>query len=384
MDAQHLIPPPEALGIPTPAIVFVFLMNLTLVLHFILMGYVFTATLAHVILAALAREGSVAEWMLRRTEGPLPVVLSFTITLGVAPLLFVQVLYPQFFYSGSILIGFQWFAIVPVLMLGFYLIYVHWGGRVLGRRIPRWCDVAGRAVIFGCIAFILLTHTVNSLVALYPEKWRAIQAAGGNFLALHEPVLLPRLLHNFFASLVIGSVWLVAMGLRSQRMGLTARERNGGQALTRIGVVGMAGGAAVQVGVGLWLTLAESNPVKEMLFSARPASILWMVALCGVIGILLISMVVGSVTGSRWRLAGLWALLFAVLGGMFSARQASRDVHLSPYFSIDRWSLHAGQWSSFALFAIFFVAALAVLAVMIRWMIQGFREPVAPGKGPSV
>ena len=38
--------------------------------------------------------------------------ISLTITTGVAPLLFIQVLYQQFFYTATILIGWVWFGLL--------------------------------------------------------------------------------------------------------------------------------------------------------------------------------------------------------------------------------------------------------------------------------
>jgi len=46
----------------------------------------------------------------------LPVFVSFTVTLGVAALLFVQVIYGNLLYTSSILIGAAWLGVVPLVI----------------------------------------------------------------------------------------------------------------------------------------------------------------------------------------------------------------------------------------------------------------------------
>ena len=53
----------------------------------------------------------------------LPVFLAFTVTLGVAALLFVQVLFGNFLYASSILIGVLWLAVIPLVMVAYYGLY---------------------------------------------------------------------------------------------------------------------------------------------------------------------------------------------------------------------------------------------------------------------
>ena len=66
----------------------------------------------------------------------LPTVFAFTITLGVAPLLFLQVMYGQFLlYASSILIGVPWLAIIGIVILAYYGVYFFsMKGEQAGRR----------------------------------------------------------------------------------------------------------------------------------------------------------------------------------------------------------------------------------------------------------
>ena len=61
----------------------------------------------------------------KRLMGVNTYAISLAITTGVAPLLFVQVLYQQYFYSGTILLGWIWFNMLVLLMIGYYAAYLH-------------------------------------------------------------------------------------------------------------------------------------------------------------------------------------------------------------------------------------------------------------------
>ncbi len=47
----------------------------------------------------------------------LPLVIAFAVNFGVAPLLFLQVLYGHFIYTSSILMGIFWISIIPALII---------------------------------------------------------------------------------------------------------------------------------------------------------------------------------------------------------------------------------------------------------------------------
>jgi hypothetical protein len=54
----------------------------------------------------------------------LPFMLGLGITAGVAPLLFLQLLYQHRFYSANLILGPRWGAVVPALITGFYALYL--------------------------------------------------------------------------------------------------------------------------------------------------------------------------------------------------------------------------------------------------------------------
>lgn len=369
--ASPLIPPLDPFGLPAPVWVFVLLLNATLTVHFALVGYVFTCALTHVFLALGASEGSAAQWMLRATERPLPAVLSFAITLGVAPLLFIQVLYQPLFYTSTILLGHQWFGIVPLLLGGFYLIHVLYGGRFLGRRIPRWLEVPGRLAIFGSIAYVLATQTSVALLALHPERWLGVREAGGTTFQLRLPILWPRLAHNTAAALVVGSLWLITLGrLGAGRAGSPEARENGRQ-LAKLG--GLVGFVAILLGLisGLWLMAMDGEAVGTLLGSLRPATLLWLGSLGGIFALFILLILTLMMPGKRWPAVLAWGALLGVLGGMFAGREAVREITLgrAGLFRLEAWTV-VPQRSSLIFFLVLFALALGVLALLGRWALQ--------------
>jgi succinate dehydrogenase/fumarate reductase cytochrome b subunit len=381
MNAKELVAPVDPYGLPAPVWVFVLLLNVTLVLHFIAMGYVLTTTLLHIPWSLAARPGNTAEWMLRRTEGPLPVALSFTITLGVAPLLFVQVLYQPVFYTANILIGYQWIGVIGVLMAGFYLIYLLWGGKCLGREIPRGVQAMGRLLIFASILYVGLTMTVNALIGLRPEQWPAIRASSGLSLLHDEPLFWPRLLHNLLAAVVIGGVWMVALGSRSERVESEETARTGGTQLRKLGAVLVMSATFLEMAIGVWLLVVAEKDVQSMLFSGRPAAILWMTSLLGVAALLMLG-VWTLIKRPGAGILAVWGVLALVLGGMFAGRQAAREVRLAPYLNLHEDWVVRPQIGSLALFLVLFVVALGIVGLMAKWLVEGWRGKDT--KGPTL
>ena len=105
-----LIPALDPLPLPAPAWLFHVLLVFTFFLHALFMNL----TLGGTILAAVGQllgggraddhRGVLAD----RLMGINTYAISLAITTGVAPLLFVQLLYQQYFYTATILIGWIW------------------------------------------------------------------------------------------------------------------------------------------------------------------------------------------------------------------------------------------------------------------------------------
>jgi hypothetical protein len=168
---------------------------LTLALHVVLMNYVIAGS-AVVALATLRRRSAGPSPIADTVRDWLPFSLGAAITAGVAPLLFVQVLYERQFYSANLLLSHRWMAILPVLIAGFYLVYLQKTGWI--RQRPAWLRVAVAAGAFACFAFTGYSWTENHLLSIHERDWSRFYASGA--LLYYRPELIPRLLFAFAAA----------------------------------------------------------------------------------------------------------------------------------------------------------------------------------------
>ena len=107
MDPLSLIPTPDA--IPVHWGWFKFFLILTFFLHLLFMN-----TMLGIAIIALARSLSDVgrtEAVNREISQKLPYTIAFAVNMGVAPLLFIQVLYGQFIYTSSVLMAVYWLSI---------------------------------------------------------------------------------------------------------------------------------------------------------------------------------------------------------------------------------------------------------------------------------
>ncbi|MCU0726205.1 MAG: hypothetical protein MUE73_10505, partial [Planctomycetes bacterium] len=181
------------LGFPLPTSFYMVLYVVTLVLHVLCMNYVIAGA-GYLAFACLFPGGAK-----RRCNSPLaetirdwlPFALGAAITAGVAPLLFVQILYKEPFYTANLLLSHRWMAILPVLITGFYLLYLLKSRAIEGWH-PRTRILAGIGA-FLCFAFTGYSWSENHLLALAgQETWSSFYEAGRLFHM--EGELHPRLM----------------------------------------------------------------------------------------------------------------------------------------------------------------------------------------------
>jgi hypothetical protein len=141
----------------------------TLALHAVFIGYVVAGT-AYALVQSLRRAD---DPLARSVRDRLPFMLGAGITAGVAPLLFVQLLHQQRFYTASLLLGPRWMAVVPALIAGFYALYI-------AKLSARWYRVALAAGL-ACFAFVAWSWSELHELMQADPAWHAFYAAGQRF-----------------------------------------------------------------------------------------------------------------------------------------------------------------------------------------------------------
>ena len=197
-------------GVPTHPWLFLILGALTLALHLAAV-HVMLGTGALTLRGAYSQS---AHW--RRLAAHLlttsKIAVSVAIVIGVAPLLFVQVVYDPFWYTSNVLSGWWVIGFILILIAGYIALYAYyWKNHHLETQVGRsghWM-VLSLALLLG-VGFIV--HSLTNQM-LFPESWMAWYAPDGNI----EPT--GRQLHyahplrfGFFIalSLPVTGAWLLA------------------------------------------------------------------------------------------------------------------------------------------------------------------------------
>jgi hypothetical protein len=235
----------------------------TLCIHLVLMSYTFAGAAYLAIWGLLGKQrfrcaaeigAIIQDW--------LPFSLGLAITAGVAPLLFLQVLYQPLFYSANLLLSHRWMLMVPVLILGFYLLYLlksDWGGQ----RKRVWA--ASAVAAFLCFCFVAWAWTENHLLSRASGEWVSFYASQHSFF--RSPETVPRLVFWFLISVTILAV-LLGYQLR-YTPGVNTRERQ--RLVCFMGLVSLplALGTLVLYASTSALTLQDAFATK----SARPYAV---------------------------------------------------------------------------------------------------------------
>jgi hypothetical protein len=357
MIEQAMIPAMDPSPLPAPYWVFKLLLDVTFVLHIVAMNMLLGSGL----LALWAKIRSVRDpyspRIFNELAKVLPVLLPATITLGVAPLLFVQVLYGQFFYSSSIVMGWPWFLVLVLLTVAYYGFYFASFKKPGRPKTAAWA-VTVSLVLTVAIGFI---YTNNVTLSMTPDAWHAkyfADPAGWN-LNLGEPTLAPRFLHFFFAALAVGGLFLALRGILRRK-----DDPDYAHYRIRLGGKTFMYATMAQIVVGIWFLLAL--PRDQRLFfmgDSVTATLCLVIGIAGAVaGIMVISNALRRPDSNAGLYSGMGLTVLAIVF-MAISRDLLRDSYLQPYLE----SMPAEtQWRVFPLFLAVFLGGVLLWLLMIR------------------
>ena len=356
MNPAALIPTPDILQVPWGW--FQVLLLLTLFLHILLMNVMLgTAVIA---LVNLFRSGGEATPLARDISRKLPFAIAFTVNFGIAPLLFVQVLYGNFLYTSSVLMANFWLLAIALLIIGYYLAYI----------LDYKFDVlhSGRVLLIGftvtallAIAFLMSN---NFTLLQRPEVWtRYFDHRTGMLLNLGDPTLFPRYLHFVMAAIAVGGLSLALLGDWRRRRG----DQDAATAV-RSGCNWFAYATIVNFGIGFWF------------FGVLPRQVHDLTTVSGIlIGVLLLTGIILCLLAVIYSLqARVRPALYTILPGvlfMIIMRDLVRVAYLRPYFSLADLKV-APQYSPMLTFLVIFAGGL----VLIGWMLKLAWRTITSGE----
>ncbi|MCI4397607.1 MAG: hypothetical protein JHC34_02085 [Acidobacteria bacterium] len=363
---------PESLALPSPPWLLQGLGELTLAIHFLFMNVALGGTLLAAVYAVKGKARHLeAGFGLARA---LPFAMAYAIAFGVAPLLFVQVLYGRFFYTAAILIAPLFLAIVAALILAYSAIYfLAWRWDAL-----KWGRLVALAVVFISLCYVGFVQANLFTLMCRPNLFRGMYLArpGGFQLNGGEATLLPRLLHFALGAIAIASLFVAMQGLRKLRL---APEQ--GRWQYRSGATWFAGSTVANMAIGLWWLFGL--PREEWsLFMGRDlwATIIFAGAIFfAVTALVLVHLAIGSPRPRRIFILAASAAVLTVVGMVFM-RATLREAELRPFYDAAAAPVST-QWGAAALFGVIFIAALVLMTYLARLAIRAFPPPEGPPLG---
>lgn len=345
MDPRLLIPAPDT--IPVPWGWFDALLHITFVAHILLMNVVVGG--AAIALAAHLRGSNTT--LAKDLSTKMPTALALTINMGVAPLLFLQVLYGNFVYTSSVIMAAWWLSIIILVMAAYYGLYIYdfrfdtSGARPLLIAVP--------LALLVCVGFLFSN---NMTLMLDPARWTAwFDNRAGTLLNLGDPMLLPRWLHFMVGALAVGGLAVALLG-----------RTKGDQDYVRTGLTWFTRSTLAQLVFGVWFLLSLPDPALKQFLGGNITSALLLTGALILAAASLVTAFRGNVPGTL-----LWTVL--TVAAMALVRDRLRDILLSPYQDIRSLAV-TSEYSPMVLFLAVFLLAIPVVAWLVRQYLRAVKE----------
>lgn len=276
----------------------------------------------------------------------IPTSVAVGVNLGVAPLLFLQVIYGHLFYTSSVLMGVYWILVIPLLIIAYYSTYIH-------ARSQKLATVA--IFITSLILLYIGFMQVNNLSLMtQPAKWTAyFENRSGTILNISDPAFLPRYLHFLAASVAIAGLFVALVWSIKTRKNTAAGSTHIKKGLRIFGYA-----TIVQIVSGLWFLMAIPSAFmlqfmgKNVLFS-----VIFMLGFLAGIGALVTAML------GKLRPTLMQIVITAV--AMIITRQNLRTLYLQQNFQLDQLQVSA-QYSVLFLFLVIFILGLWSVWYMVK------------------
>lgn len=362
VDTSYPIPNYQPLPFPLPVWLMQTLLVLGFFLHALPMNVVLGGGFICAAMFAMSKDKNSYQFRAAKALAiSLPIFISFAITQGIVPLLFLQLLYGPAFYTSSILMAVPWISLLLVVMTSYYLSYL-----TIYRVLKRSSDAssarkASLILLVMAIGFALVgwIFSNNMTLMLTPEKWLSMYQANAHGLHLNqsEPSLVPRFLHMFISSFAVAGMTLGCFGLYK------SKDADFATWLVKTGSKIFLVSTLIQIPVGLWFLKAIPSQfaanflghdvVASYVFAA--SMILMLCAVCATC--------ISSSTGNRQAFVVSLITNSLQILAMIVNRHQLRLFHLQTFIKPESVPIST-QWD---LLAIFLVSTVALIFYLV-WL----------------
>jgi len=353
----NLIPTLDPNPLPAPYWVFKILLLVTFSLHILAMNLL----VGGAVLALIARKTSnqYGARIFADLSKKLPSFLPATITIGIAPLLFLQVIYGPYFYTSTIIMGWLWFSVLVLLTISYYGFYF---ASFKSTEIP---EHAARVMLvsFLIILGVGFLHSNVATLAQSPARWATKYFADptGFNLNLTDPTLIPRYLHFFVAAIAVGGLLLAFVGIANWQ-----RDSAYGRAILTLGGKAFLLATMAQYLIGAWFLIALPREQRSFFMGENKfaSAFLTLGFACGLAAIFIMFIALRKHDPRRPIYAATGFTAVVVLA-MIVARDLLRDSYLKPYLQAQHFVVKT-QWTVFPLFVALFTAGVVLWFFMLK------------------
>lgn len=353
MQPADLIPTADS--IPVGWGWFQVLLTTTWVLHIVLMNMMLGGAI--IALFNSLKGGETNLGISRVASRIIPFAVALAVNAGVAPLLFLQVIYGHFVYVSSILMAAYWLSIVLMLIIAYYGVYL------FRFKFDSWGQWRNLLLGFSTLLLLLIgfLFTNNWTLALTPEKWGAyFDNPSGTLLNLNEPTLWARYLHMVLGAIAVGGLSLAAFG----------HHKADGDAdkapLISQGMAWFKWTTIVQVFIGSWWLMTLRPEVMKLFMGGHPIA-------TGAFGAGFALALVALFLAFKTKVwPTVWITLLTLIA-MAVMREYVRFGYIREYFTPTQLQV-TGQYSSLILFLVIFVIGIGCVWYMLKLAINAGKE----------
>lgn len=380
METLSLVPAYPPLPFPMPVWLMQTLLILGFYLHALPMNVIWGGSMVSAVLFFIGRKdaNSFCFKSAKALAVSLPLFISFAITQGIVPLLFLQLLYGPAFYVSSILMAASWLGLLGILLIAYYVAY-YIIYRVLKNDTATNTSIKAATfmmVIFIAFAVIASLFTNNLTLMQTPEKWLPLYSANPHGMNLNskEAQILPRYLHFFIASIAVAGMTLGCFGLY-----LRKRNEDFSKWLIKTGSRIFLGSTILQIPVGLWFLKAIPAQFAAAFMGADTlATVVFIVSMSFMLLAIVCTSISSGSGDAKAFMGGLIANALLILA-MIVNRHQLRLMHLDPHVKPDLVAVST-QWD---LLAIFLVSTVALIFYLI-WLSRLVWSAYHPGPAQNV